>query len=47
MTRGFVASFFSWLVVGDVVKVLAVWQVLVPGSDEPFLSANQNENQNI
>ena len=29
------------------VKALAVWQVVVLGSDESFLSANQNENQNM
>ena len=28
-------------------KVLVVWQVLVLGSGISFLSANQNENQNI
>ena len=28
-------------------KVLAVWQVLVPDSDVSFLSANDTENENI
>ena len=39
----------SWssFVVRAVVKVLVVWQVLVLGSGVSFLSANQNENQNI
>ena len=29
-------SSFAWVEVGAVVKVLAVWQVLVLGSDESF-----------
>ena len=47
-THGFVAFFF--LEVGMVVQLLAVWQLLVLGSDVPdvpFLSANHCENENI
>ena len=32
----FLASFFTWVVVEDVVKVLAVWQVLGLSSDVSF-----------
>ena len=42
--RGLVAFFFSLVVA--VVKVLAVGQVRVLGSDLPFLSANHNKNHN-
>ena len=38
--------FLSWVVAVDVVKVLALGQVLVLGSDVSF-SANHDENQNI
>ena len=42
------AFFFSWVVAGAVVKVLAIGQVVVLGSDVSlFLSANHDENQNI
>ena len=34
------ASFFTWVVVGAVVKVLDVWQVVILGSDVSFLSVN-------
>ena len=44
LPRGFVAIFFSW-VLGAIVKVLAVWQLLVLGSDVSFVSANQDENK--
>ena len=44
---GLVAFFFSWVVTVAVVKVLAVGQARVLGSDVSFLSANHNENQNI
>ena len=42
-TRGFVAIFFARMVVGTVLKVLAVWQVLVRCSYVSFLSANEKE----
>ena len=45
--RGFVAFFFTRVLVGAVVKVLAVWQVQVLGSVGHFLSGNLNENENI
>ena len=42
------AFFFVWVVVGTVVNVLAVWQVLVLGSDVPdVFSQNHSENENI
>ena len=41
------ASCFVWVVLGDVVKVLGVWQGLVLDSDMSFLSANQNKSKNI
>ena len=51
MTQGLGAFFFFWVVLGVVVKVLAVWQVQVLGSESwdqsPFLYSNQNENKNI
>ena len=40
-------DFLLHLGAGVVMKVLAIWQVLVLGSDEAFLPANQNEHQNI
>ena len=36
MRQAFCYSFFTWVVVGAVVKVPAVWQVIVLGSDESF-----------
>ena len=42
------ASVLLLVMVGAAVKVLALWQVLVLGLEESFfVSANQNENQNI
>ena len=45
MTQGLLAFFFSRVVVGVEIKVLAVWQVVALGSDI-FFSANHNEHQN-
>ena len=44
MTQGLITFCVSWVVVGAVVKVLAV---VVLDSDVSFLSANQNKNQNV
>ena len=44
MTQGFGSFHLYLVVVRALAKVLAMWQVLVLGSDGSFLSANQNEN---
>ena len=44
MTQGFCGFLVLLFGVGAMVKVLVVWLMVMLGSDDSFLSANQNKN---